>query len=59
MKSKDQYIGDLAVKASKAVNYQNAGTVEFLLDSENNFYFYGDEYTLTSRAYNYRKYYWR
>lgn len=33
------YIGDLAVKASKAVNYQNAGTVEFLLDSENNFYF--------------------
>tara|TARA_B110000967_G_scaffold120472_1_gene123112 strand:- start:3667 stop:5085 length:1419 start_codon:yes stop_codon:yes gene_type:complete len=33
------YIGDLAVKASKAVSYQNAGTVEFLLDSENNFYF--------------------
>jgi len=33
------YIGDLAVKAAKAVNYQNAGTVEFLLDSENNFYF--------------------
>ncbi|MBT3826291.1 MAG: acetyl-CoA carboxylase biotin carboxylase subunit [Nitrosomonadales bacterium] len=33
------YIGDLAVRAAKAVNYQNAGTVEFLLDSENNFYF--------------------
>ena len=33
------YIGVLAVKAAKAVNYENAGTVEFLLDSENNFYF--------------------
>ena len=33
------YIGKLAVKASKAVNYENAGTVEFLLDSEDNFYF--------------------
>ena len=33
------YIGDLAVKAAKAVGYENAGTVEFLLDSENNFYF--------------------
>jgi acetyl-CoA carboxylase biotin carboxylase subunit len=28
-----------AVKAAKAVNYVNAGTVEFLLDNENNFYF--------------------
>ena len=33
------YIGKLAVKAAKAVNYENAGTVEFLLDSEDNFYF--------------------
>ena len=33
------YVGDLAVKAAKAVNYENAGTVEFLLDAENNFYF--------------------
>ncbi len=33
------YIGELAVKAFKAVNYENAGTVEFLLDSEDNFYF--------------------
>ena len=39
--SEDQrnYIGHLAVKAAKAVNYENAGTVEFLLDSEDNFYF--------------------
>jgi pyruvate carboxylase subunit A len=33
------YVGELAVKAAKAVNYENAGTVEFLLDDENNFYF--------------------
>lgn len=33
------YVGELAVKAAKAVHYENAGTVEFLLDNENNFYF--------------------
>lgn len=33
------YIGQLAVKAAKAVNYENAGTVEFLLDTDSNFYF--------------------
>ena len=32
------YVGELAVKAAKAVNYENAGTVEFLLDADNNFY---------------------
>ena len=30
---------DAAVKAAKAVNYENAGTVEFLLDKDKNFYF--------------------
>lgn len=34
-----EHIGALAVKAAKAVNYENAGTVEFLLDVEDNFYF--------------------
>lgn len=34
-----EYIGKLAVRAAKAVGYVNAGTVEFLLDSENQFYF--------------------
>lgn len=34
-----QYIGDLAVRAAKAVGYENAGTVEFLLDESNTFYF--------------------
>lgn len=34
-----EYIGKLGVKAGKAVGYENAGTVEFLLDSDNNFYF--------------------
>ena len=33
------YIGDLAVKAAKGVGYKNAGTVEFLLDTDDNFYF--------------------
>ncbi|HEX5055049.1 MAG TPA: acetyl-CoA carboxylase biotin carboxylase subunit [Gammaproteobacteria bacterium] len=33
------YIGDLAVRLAKAVNYENAGTVEFLLSEENKFYF--------------------
>ena len=34
-----QEIGALAVKAAKTVGYTNAGTVEFLLDSDNKFYF--------------------
>ena len=34
-----QYIGKLAVRAAKAVGYENAGTVEFLLDTDNQFYF--------------------
>ncbi|BBP01126.1 acetyl-CoA carboxylase biotin carboxylase subunit [Sulfuriferula nivalis] len=34
-----QYIGKLAVKAAKAVGYENAGTVEFLLNEDNQFYF--------------------
>jgi pyruvate carboxylase subunit A len=38
-KAQREYIGNLAVKAAKAVGYENAGTVEFLLDSNNNFYF--------------------
>lgn len=32
-------MGEVAVKAAQAVNYENAGTVEFLLDRERNFYF--------------------
>lgn len=34
-----QYIGELAVKACLATGYKNAGTVEFLLDENENFYF--------------------
>ncbi len=33
------YIGDLAVKACLASGYKNAGTVEFLFDENDNFYF--------------------
>ena len=32
-------MGECAVKAAKAANYCSAGTVEFLLDKEKNFYF--------------------
>jgi len=32
-------IGNTALEIGKAVDYRNAGTVEFLLDSENKFYF--------------------
>jgi len=34
-----EYIGDLAVRAAKKVNYVNAGTVEFLMTEDQNFYF--------------------
>jgi len=34
-----QRMGDAAVKAAKAVGYYNAGTVEMLLDKNNDFYF--------------------
>ncbi|MES9824588.1 MAG: acetyl-CoA carboxylase biotin carboxylase subunit [Candidatus Thiodiazotropha endolucinida] len=34
-----QYLGGLAVLAAKAVGYTNAGTVEFLLDTDGRFYF--------------------
>lgn len=34
-----EYIGDLAVRAAKAVGYENAGTVEFLFDADGTFHF--------------------
>jgi acetyl-CoA carboxylase biotin carboxylase subunit len=34
-----QKMGEAAVKAAVAVGYESAGTVEFLLDSDKNFYF--------------------
>ncbi|MBM4146005.1 MAG: acetyl-CoA carboxylase biotin carboxylase subunit [Nitrospira sp.] len=32
-------IGDLGVKAARAIKYRNAGTVEFIVDSKGNIYF--------------------
>jgi len=32
-------MGNIAVAAAKAVNYKNAGTIEFLVDKDRNFYF--------------------
>lgn len=34
-----QQMGEVAVRAAKAVGYVNAGTIEFLLDKHKNFYF--------------------
>lgn len=34
-----QEMGEVAVKAAKAAGYYSAGTVEFVLDEENNYYF--------------------
>ena len=34
-----QRMGETAVQAAKAVVYENAGTIEFLLDKDKNFYF--------------------
>ncbi len=34
-----QKMGEVAVKASQAVDYINAGTIEFLVDKDKNFYF--------------------
>lgn len=34
-----QKMGDAAVKAAKAAGYKNAGTIEFLLEKNGNFYF--------------------
>ena len=34
-----QKMGEVAVKAAKSVDYVNAGTIEFLVDKDKNFYF--------------------
>lgn len=34
-----QQMGAAAIKAAKSVNYENAGTVEFLVDTDGSFYF--------------------
>lgn len=34
-----QKMGDSAIKAAKTINYKNAGTIEFLVDEQQNFYF--------------------
>ena len=34
-----QEMGEMAIKAAKAVNYKNAGTIEFLLDKHGKYYF--------------------
>lgn len=38
-KQKRSELGAAAVRAAKAVNYRNAGTIEFLMDESGSFYF--------------------
>lgn len=37
--AKRQALGEAAVRAAQAVNYQNAGTIEFLMDQNGDFFF--------------------
>ena len=52
-------MGDAAIKAAKAVNYEGVGTVEFLVDKHRNFYFMEMntriqvEHTITEEVVNY------
>ena len=36
---KRRELGEIALRAINAINYQNTGTIEFLMDSHHNFYF--------------------
>ena len=36
---KRKELGNIAIKAANAINYVNTGTIEFLMDSQHNFYF--------------------
>ena len=46
-------MGEAAVRAAKAVGYQNAGTIEFLVDEEKTFLFHGNEHAYSSRTSDY------
>ena len=43
-------MGEVAVRAAKAANYESAGTIEFLLDKNKKVLFHGNEYTNPGRA---------
>ena len=45
--------GNVAVDAAKAAGYVNAGTIEFLLEPDGNFLFYGNEYPNSGGASGY------
>ncbi len=38
-KKSREVMGETAIRAAKSINYANAGTIEFLVDMEGNFYF--------------------
>ena len=43
-------MGETAVRAAKAVGYESAGTIEFLLSETGEFFFYGNEYKNSGRT---------
>jgi hypothetical protein len=47
-----QKVGSAAVKLAKSVGYENAGTIEFLVDHDRHFYFI-DEHAHSGGAHNY------
>ena len=45
-----QRMGAVAVQAARAVDYANAGTIEFLVGKDRKLYFLGNEYSFAGRA---------
>ena len=43
-------MGEAAVKIARAANYYSAGTIEFLVDAQRNFYFPRDEHAIAGRT---------
>ena len=43
-----QAMADAAIKAAKSINYRGAGTIEFIVDDQQNFLLYGNEHPYSS-----------